>query len=136
MKLQLLILLALFQLPGQDLPDDIMTDYGKLNRNYEELRYQDTVTLPSSWIFWREAKLKVRFDERPTIVIDNVRMLRSEYKGEILKADKWPKCYATQENQPQGPFYIEDVTFDGFTLRGKAGMEINYTCRVIAKRAK
>lgn len=134
----ILLFLLLLQIPGQDLPPDSVADYGKLNWDYEEIRYSDTVTLDGSWwaaLRGKEINRTVRFDERPTLLVNGVRTLHADYKGEILKLKNWPKCYGSMQGE-QKPFYIEDVAPEGFTLRGKSGITVEYTCRVIAKRAK
>ena len=132
-----LILMAfLFQLPGRDLPPNVGSELYGLAPGYEEISYKDTVVLPQSFwsLFGRDVHYRVKWTDQSIIVQNGISMPRSHYPGEIQNFPKWPKCSGVQTNYPQGPFRFENTDYDGVTIVGKAGMRIEYTCQVIAKR--
>jgi len=117
----LILVLILAQIAGQGVPPNVVTDFYHLDQRYEKGVYADTVTL-------KHKVLKVQFSKP-----------RAE-DSELIKPDKiqkfatWPRCSGVQVNEPQGPFTIENTSFEGMEIHGKPGMQIRFRCEFIAKR--
>jgi len=132
MRVAILLLLAV-TLQAQQLPSDLWKARHRLNtEKYSLVEFKDTVVLHGSfldYILGRDVREQIRFQDISVAWVD--RIATPNWHGKILSI---PGCIGTQSNDPQGPFYFEDRSVEGLTIRGKAGMIIKYNCTVFVNK--
>jgi hypothetical protein len=144
MKHTLLVFLCLISAIFQDkypLPKDFWAAKGKPAEQYEIIRFQDTVMLHGSFwaqLFGTDVRQHIIFDDMPVVNLNGTVIEYSKWKqGERLP--NLPGCMGTQLDYTGGPkqqpFYFEDRTSRGVTIRGKDGMQIQWWCEVIGRKA-
>lgn len=107
-------------------------------RQYEIITFDDRMVLSDSsfWtaLFNLNVSTTVRFSDALAIVHlqDGIRSVTlHEWRGTILET---PGCLMTQISGPREPASISQVTPQGFTVTGKAGMALHYICSAAARR--
>lgn len=127
---QLLIILLLAIPCAAQLPKDLYSAPHRLNHDkYSVVEFKGTVFLYGSFlddIFHGDVRQRIVW-KYTLVVIDNNPV--ASWNGKLLNV---PGCVGTQQNNPQQEFYFEDRSLEGMTIRGKAGMAIQYRCMAFA----
>jgi len=117
------------------MPEDLYLSRGIVNPKYQIVRFGDDIILPDNWCSWLfncDVRLHFRFKDFVVVEIRGQRFLQQDWKGIILPI--MPGCYGEQRqiDLPQMPFYFEDRSPEGVTIRGKSGMRIFFWCQTLA----
>lgn len=149
MRRFIFLLLIPAMLAAQNLPKDFWTPGARktVNEKYQLVEFADTIVLQDQSFFGalfnRDVRLRLPFS---SFAIVKINECKTQEKGPPICSDRkveqkvWharimdgvPGCYGTQTNDPQQPFYFEDRSPEGVTIRGKPGMVINFWCRTAA----